>query len=77
MINCNNYLNPLYKKKGLTEFIDITRNGAPNYLKDYNYMYRNDPKCFFKSHEVCNDFSELHFRYKNLCKRPFVKDFFN
>lgn len=77
MINCNNYLNPLYKKKGLTEFIDITRNGAPNYLKDYNYMYRNDPKCFFKSHEVCNDFSELYFRYKNLCKRPFVKDFFN
>ena len=77
MINSVNYMNPLYKKKGLTEFIDITRNGASNNLKDYNYIYKNNPKCFFKCDEICNNFCDAHLSYKNICKRPFVKNFFN
>ena len=77
MINSVNYMNPIFKKKGLTEFIDITRNGASNNLKDYSDIYRKNPKCFFKVNETCSTFYDTHFMYKNLCKKPFVKDFFN
>ena len=77
MINQANYMNPAYKKKGLTEFIDITRNGASNIGKDYNNIYSNNPKCFYKNNDVCSTFYDTHFQYKNLCKKPFIKNFFD
>ena len=77
MINNVNYMNPIYRTKGLTEFIDITRNGASNSGKDYIQVYSNNPKCFFKNNEVCTSFYESHFQYKNLCKKPFVNNFFD
>ena len=77
MIDKANYMNPAYKKKGLTEFIDITRNGASNTGKDYINAYINNPKCFFKNNDVCSTFYDTHFQYKNLCKKPFIKNFFD
>ena len=77
MIAQANYMNPAYKKKGLTEFIDITRNGASNIGKDYNNIYSNNPKCFYKNNDVCSTFYDTHFQYKNLCKKPFIKNFFD
>ena len=77
MINNVNYMNPKYRQKGLTEFIDITRNGASNIDKDYINSYSNNPKCFFKNDEVCSSFYNIHFRYKDICKKPFVKNFFD
>ena len=83
MIECENkkgnlnYMNPLYKQKGITEFIDITRNGANNVRKDYITAYNDNPKCFFKTNEVCASFYNCYSKYKNLCQKPFIKNFFN
>ena len=75
MINNINYMNPIYRQKGLAEFIDITRNGANNPGRDFIRTYYSNPKCFFKLDEACNTFNDCHLQYKNICKRPFVKDF--
>ena len=75
MINNINYMNPIYRQKGLAEFIDITRNGANNPGRDFIRTYYSNPKCFFKQDETCNTFNDCHLQYKNLCKRPFIKDF--
>ena len=70
-----NYMNPIYRQKGLAEFIDITRNGASNPGIDFMRTYYNNPKCFFKYNEACSTFNDCHLQYKNLCTKPFVKDF--
>ena len=75
MINNINYMNPIYRQKGLAEFIDITRNGASNPGKDFMRTYYNNPRCFYKQDEACNTFNDCYLQYKNICKKPFVKDF--
>ena len=75
MINNVNYMNPIYRQKGLAEFIDITRNGASNPGKDFIRTYYSNPKCFFKQDEACNTFNDCHLQYKNICNKPFAKDF--
>ena len=75
MKNNVNYMNPIYRQKGLAEFIDITRNGASNPGRDFMRTYYNNPRCFFKQNEACNTFSDCYLQYKNICNRPFVKNF--
>ena len=66
-------INPTYKQKGITEFVDITRNGASNTRKDYINAYNNNPRCFFKNNQIGSSFYDIYFQYKGLCKKPFVK----
>ena len=66
-------INPTYKQKGITEFVDITRNGACNTRKDYINAYNNNPRCFFKNNQIGSSFYDIYFQYKGLCKKPFVK----
>ena len=77
MINNENYMNPSHRRKGITEYIDITRNGGSNPGRDYMSIYQKNPKCFYKDDGVCSSFYNLHFHYKNLCKKPFNRNFFD
>ena len=74
MINSINYMNPIYRQKGLAEFIDITRNGSSNPGKDFMRTYYNNPKCFFRYDEACSSYNDCHRQYKNICTRPFIKE---
>ena len=74
MRNNVNYMNPIYRQKGLAEFIDITRNGASNPGIDFMRTFYNNPKCFYRYDETCSTYNDCHLQYKNLCTRPFVKD---
>ena len=69
-----NYLNPIYRQKGLSEFIDITRNGGNNTGKDFINCYNNNPKCFCKNNEVCASFYNSYVFYRNICTKPFTLD---
>ena len=70
-----NYMNPIYRQKGLAEFIDITRNGASNQGMDFIRTFHSNPKCFYKHNEVGNTFNDCYSQYKNICLKPFVNDF--
>ena len=76
MINNVNYMNPMYKQKGLTEFIDITRNGASNELKNYINAFYKNPKCFYKNNNMCTSYYDIHHKYNNICEKPFYKNLF-
>ena len=76
MINNINYMNPIYKQKGLTEFIDITRNGASNELKNYINAFYKNPKCFYKNNNMCTSYYDIHHQYNNICEKPFYKNLF-
>ena len=39
-----NYMNPIYRQKGIGEFIDVTRNGGNNVGKDYLAFYHKNNK---------------------------------
>ena len=69
-----NYMNPIYRQKGLSEFIDITRNGGNNTGKDFINCYNNNPKCFCKNNEVCSSFYNSYVFYKDICTKPFTLD---
>jgi hypothetical protein len=69
-----NYMNPIYRQKGLSEFIDITRNGGNNPGKDFINCYTNNPRCFFKNDETCSTFYNSYVFYKDLCNKPFILD---
>lgn len=71
------YMNPIFKKKGLTEFIELTRNGAINRLKNYVITYNKNPKCFYKNNNMCTSLYNIHSQYNNICEKPFSKNFFN
>ena len=76
IINNIKYMNPTHKRKGLTEFFDITRNGATNSQKNYINAYNNNPKCFYKNNDLCTSFCDIHFQYNNICQKPFYKNLF-
>ena len=69
-----NYMNPIYRQKGLSEFIDITRNGGNNPGKDFINCYTNNPRCFFKNDDTCSTFYNSYVFYKDLCNKPFILD---
>lgn len=77
MFNNVNYINPTFRQKRLTEFIDLTRNGASNTGKDYMKVYNKNKKCFYKNNGLCSLFYDTHFHYQNICKKPFIKNFFD
>ena len=67
-----NYMNPIYRQKGIGEFIDITRNGGNNVGKDFLGYYSKNNKCFMKHNEVCADFYDSYIFYKDICEKPFI-----
>ena len=69
-----NYMNPIYRQKGLAEFIDITRNGGNNSGKDFVECYAKNPRCFCKNDETCSTFYNSYLFYKDICKKPFALD---
>ncbi len=68
---CVNNFNPIYRQKSLCEFIDITRNGAPNPGKDYLKAYNSSKDAFRLRSEVCGTLGDLHRTYKELIVKPF------
>ena len=68
---CVNNFNPIYRQKSLCEFIDITRNGAPNPGKDYLKAYNSSKDAFRLRSEVCGTLGDLHHTYKELIVKPF------
>ena len=75
-VDCVNNFNPIYRQKSLSEFIDLTRNGAPNPGKDYLKSYNSSLDAFRIRNNVCNTFRELHKNYKDLITKPFSKEKF-
>ena len=67
-----NYMNPIYRQKGLAEFIDITRNGGNNTGKDFIKCYNKNPRCFSKYNETCSSFYNSYLFYKDICDKPFI-----
>ena len=65
-------MNPIYRQKGIGEFIDITRNGGNNVGKDFLGYYSKNNKCFMKHNEVCADFYDSYIFYKDICEKPFT-----
>jgi hypothetical protein len=67
-----NYMNPIYRQKGIGEFIDITRNGGNNVGKDFLGFYNRNDKCFRKNNEVGATFYDSYLFYKDICEKPFT-----
>ena len=67
-------MNPIYRQKGMGEFIDITRNGGNNTGKDFINCYTKNPRCFYKYDETCSTFYNSYAFYKDICNKPFVLD---
>ena len=67
-----NYMNPIYRQKGIGEFIDVTRNGGNNVGKDFLAFYHRNNKCFRKNNDVCATFYNSYNFYKNICQKPFT-----
>ena len=76
IINNINCINPTHKRKGLTEFFDITRNGATNSQNNYINAYNSNPKCFYKNNDICTSYYNIHSQYNNICQKPFYKNLF-
>ena len=67
-----NYMNPIYRQKGIGEFIDVTRNGGNNVGKDFLAFYHKNNKCFRKNNDVCATFYNSYNFYKDICQKPFT-----
>lgn len=65
--------NPIYRQKGLSEFIDLTRVGAPNPNKPFIESMSRTYNCFRKRSDICSTYNDIHRMYRDLCDRPFVK----
>ena len=71
-----NNINPFHRQKGLTEFLDLTRNFIPNYNKNFLNAISKDQKLFSKNQNLCANYLNLHGEYKNICDRPYIKKFY-
>ncbi len=67
-----NFMNPIYRQKGIGEFIDVTRNGGNNVGKDFLAFYNKNNKCFRKNNDVCATFYNSYIFYKDICEKPFT-----
>ena len=72
-IDSVNNFNPIYRQKVFCEFTDLTRNGAPNFSKEYLNAYNSAKNCFAKRTEVCGSYYDIYNSYKDLCSKPFIK----
>ena len=66
-----NYMNPIYRKKSLSEFIDITRNGSSNPGYEFRDFYKNYPDCFRHRVDLCGSFGDSYLYYKDIIDKPF------
>lgn len=64
--------NACRRVKGLSEFYDLARVSATKANKDYSAKLGENPRCFFRTGEVCASQSDLARTYGPLCK-PFEK----
>ena len=76
-INSVNCFNPIYRQKSLCEFIDLTRNGAPNPGKDYLSSYNKSNDAFRIRNDICSSFGDSYNSCKNLLNKPFINDKFS
>ena len=67
-----NYMNPIYRQKGIGEFIDITRNGGNNVGKDFLGFYSRNKNCFKRNNEACATFYNSYIFYKDIVEKPFT-----
>lgn len=65
--------NPIYRQKSLCEFIDLTRNGAPNPNRSYLNCLNKTMTCFNRRSDVCATFNDIFGSYRDLCDKPFSK----
>lgn len=78
-MNNFNYLNKeienkiTYRSKGICEFVDITRNGAPKPNKEFIKVVKNSISPFNRRKDVCSDYASLSHSYKGL-GLPFKKE---
>ena len=70
------FFNPTHKQKGIGEFIDLTKNGSSNPGKEFINRYKENPTCCQRSSEVCANFGDLYYNYKNVSTKPFMKERF-
>ena len=55
------------RSKGICEFVDITRNGAPKPNKEFIKVIKSNSFPFNRTKNVCSDMSILNHAYRNLC----------
>ena len=75
-IEAVNNFNPIYRQKVFCEFDDLTRNGAPNFSKEYLTSYNSSQNCFNKRSDVCTNYYDIYNSYRDICTKPFVRDKF-
>ena len=73
-IEAVNNFNPIYRQKVFCEFNDLTRNGAPNFSKEYLNSYNSSQNCFSRRSDLCSNFYDIHSSYRDICTKPFIKD---
>ena len=70
------FFNPTHKQKGMGEFIDLTKNGSSNPGKEFINKYKENSQCCQRSSEVCANFGDVYYNYKNVSTKPFMKERF-
>ena len=68
----DNY-NPINKKKGLCEFMDISQVTAPKINNDYNKAINDNPNIFKRKNDISSEYYDIYNKYNNICDKPFQK----
>jgi hypothetical protein len=63
--------NPIHRQKMLCEYIDVTRVGCPNPLKEYRSVIKNYTNPFNRTSDMCTTYLNNYKNYKNLITEPF------
>lgn len=66
-------INPIYRQKSISEFIDLTRVGAPNPNRTYLESFNKTHGCFRKRTDLGGAYNDIHKMYKDICDRPFIR----
>lgn len=65
--------NPIHRQKMLCEYLDITRVGCPNPLKDYRNQLSLNRFAFNRSKDLCSTVLDNYKGYSYLIDKPFHK----
>lgn len=65
--------NPINKKKGICEFMDLCRVSAPNINIDYNKAINDNPNIFKRKNDISSEYYDIYNQYNNICDKPFKK----
>lgn len=63
--------NPIHRQKMLCEYIDVTRVGCPNPLKEYRNIIKRNNNAFNRTSDMCSTYLDNFKNYKNLITEPF------